>query len=148
MQYYAGIDMAARTSHVCIIDDSQSVVVDQKIPNDLDAVYEILRGFRSKIDVVVEASFNWYWLVDALREWGVRIRMAHPALVRAITTAKVKTDRRDARCLAELLRANLIPESHICPHEQRRLRDLCRLRWRNSESVWRRVAPFAANPCE
>lgn len=60
---------------------------------------------------------------------GVEVKLAHPAPVKAIASARIKTDRIDARILAHLLRADLIPEAWAPPLEVRDLRDLVRLRW-------------------
>lgn len=148
MVYFAGIDLAARSSQVCVIDDDQQVLVNRKIPNDLTALDEVLEPYRGDLRTVVEASFNWYWIVDHLVEIGCQTTLAHPVRLKAITSAKVKTDKRDAAWLARLLRGGLIPESHICPLDQRRLRDLCRLRWDLSQqrgTSLRKVRQVLAN---
>ena len=133
MKHYAGIDMSSRSCHICVIDDNQHVHIDEKVPNNFPDIWKLLAPFDGRISAVVEASFNWYWLVDQLIDFDVPITLAHATHIKAITHAKIKTDRRDARWLAELLRVNLIPGSHICPLPLRRLRDMCRLRFRMAE---------------
>jgi transposase len=80
--------------------------------------------------VVVEATGSWYWVADTLRERKAELKLAHPSKVQAITAAKVKTDRADARTLLTMLRLNMVPEAHVISPELRELRDLLRMRLR------------------
>lgn len=83
-------------------------------------------GIRHR--VVVEATGAWYWVADVLAEHKAELQLAHPAKVRAITEAKVKTDGRDARTLLTMLRLNMVPKAHVISRELRGLRDLLRMR--------------------
>lgn len=78
--------------------------------------------------MVVEATGAWYWVADLLREHKAELKLAHPARVKAITSAKVKTDGVDARTLLTMLRLDLVPEAHVISPELRELRDLLRTR--------------------
>ena len=62
------------------------------------------------------------------RSAGYELHLAHPLRTKAIAAARVKTDAVDARTLAQLLRADLLPEAYIAPRELRDLRDLLRHR--------------------
>src|SRR6185503_4425137 len=84
--------------------------------------------FKPDLKVVVESTFNWYWLVDGLQLLGFDLSLAHTLGLAMITQAKVKTDRRDAFTLAKLLRAGVIPKAYIYPAHTRPLRDLLRRR--------------------
>jgi len=130
MAFYCGIDLSARTSHVCIIDEDVSVVVDKKISNELPRIINLLEPYKDNLRTVVESTFNWYWLVDGLQEAGYDTTLAHTFGLFMITGAKVKTDRRDALALAKLLKSGLVPAAYIYPKEHRSMRDL--LRRRNS----------------
>lgn len=130
MQFYCGIDLSSRSSHVCVIDEEISVLIQQKAPNELPRIIELIEPYKESLKTVVESSFNWYWLVDGLQEEGFEVCLAHPLGLYMITGAKVKTDRRDAFALAKLLRAGVIPESYIYPKEHRSVRDLLRRRSR------------------
>ena len=109
MQFYCGIDLSARTSQVCVIDEEMSILVQQKAPNELPHVIELIEPYKESLKTVVESSFNWYWLVDGLQEEGFDVCLAHPLGLYMITGAKVKTDRRDAFALAKLLRQASFP---------------------------------------
>jgi transposase len=77
----------------------------------------------------LEATLFTAWIYDHLQDRGGRLKVAHPARLQAITTAKKKTDRIDARTLADLLRCRLLPEIQLLPRELRELRTV--LRYRN-----------------
>jgi transposase len=103
-------------------------VVERKVRNELGLIRSVLAPYKEELEVVVETTFNWYWLVDGLQDEGYRVHLAHALGVRMITGAKVKTDRRDAFTLAKLLRAGLIPQAYIYPRAHRPIRDLERRR--------------------
>ena len=130
MQFYCGIDLSARTSQVCVIDEDISVRVQEKAPNELHRITDLMEPYKGALRTVVESTFNWYWLVDGLQEAGYEVCLAHPFGLYMITAAKVKTDRRDAFALAKLLKAGMIPEAYIYPKEHRPVRDLLRRRGR------------------
>jgi transposase len=82
-----------------------------------------------------------------LQDAGYELHLAHPLTTKAIASARVKTDAVDARTLAHLLRADLLPEAYIAPRELRDLRDLLRhrvaLTWMRS-SLKNRVSAILA----
>ena len=80
------------------------------------------------VKVAIEASTNYSYIVDALVKEGYEILVAHPLKTRAIADAKIKSDKIDAKILADLTRGNLLPTSWIPPKEIRELRDLVRQR--------------------
>ena len=82
----------------------------------------------SECRVALEATYGWEWLADVLQDAGYELHLAHPMRTKAIASARVKTDAVDARTLAHLLRADLLPEAYIAPRELRDLRDLLRHR--------------------
>ena len=79
---------------------------------------------------VVESTSNWYWLSDLLSNHQIEITLAHAKYLKAISYAKVKTDKVDSQILAQLLRMNLIPAAHQISPEKRGLRDMMRARLR------------------
>ena len=130
MNFYCGIDLSARDSHLCVIDEKLKALVDVKVKNDLARIVKLLEPYKPTMKIVVESTFNWYWLVDGLRAEGFQVCLAHTLGLSMITGAKVKTDRRDAFSLAKLLLAGVIPEAYIYPPETRPVRDLLRQRSR------------------
>ena len=77
----------------------------------------------------MEATIFTGWVYDFLKPHAVDLKVAHPAMLIAITSAKKKNDRADAEKMADLLRVNLLPECHMMPEELRELRRV--LRYRN-----------------
>jgi transposase len=78
--------------------------------------------------VVVESTYNWYWLVDGFMDAGYRLHLANPAAMQQYNGLKYTDDRSDARWLAHLLRLGVLPEGYIYPKAQRPVRDLLRKR--------------------
>jgi transposase len=79
---------------------------------------------------VVESTYNWYWLVDALMEAGYRLHLANTAAIVQYSGLKYSDDDSDAAWLAKLLRLRLLPEGYIYPKAERAVRDLLRRRSR------------------
>ena len=65
--------------------------------------------------MVLEATYGWYWAVDALAELGATVHLAHPLGVKAFSYRRVKNDQRDAADLADLLRMGRLPHAWIAP---------------------------------
>jgi transposase len=126
--FYCGIDLSARDSHLCVLDDNLSILLQRKAKNVLPIISSLLDPFKPSLKIVIESTFNWYWLVDGLRASGFDVCLAHSLGLSMISSAKIKTDRRDAFTLAKLLRAGVIPTAYIYPAEARPVRDLCRRR--------------------
>ena len=79
-------------------------------------------------EVVLEATYGWYWAVDVLRAAGARVHLAHPLGVKGFAYRRVKNDVRGAADLADLLRMGRLPEAWIAPPPTRELRGLVRHR--------------------
>ena len=126
--HYGAIDLGARHSHLCVIDGEGEVRLNRRIPNCRQTILQQLAPFRAGLKVVVESTFNWYWLIDLLQDNEIDVCLAHTLGLAMITHAKVKTDRRDALALARRLRMNDIPTAFIYPRPMRGLRDLMRKR--------------------
>ena len=92
--------------------------------SELEAFLEDVKDCRA----VIEAGRSSYTLVDMLTELGVDVRLAHPKEVKSIARAKVKTDKRDSRILAHLLRTDLVPEVYQRSKENRETQKILRQR--------------------
>lgn len=130
MNFYCGIDLGARESQICVINKRVKKVLEVKTRNNLEQIKQMLAPYKADLQIVVESTFNWYWLVDGLQAAGFKVVLAHTLGLHMITAAKVKTDRRDACALAKLLLAGVIPTAYIYPAETRPVRDLLRRRAR------------------
>jgi transposase len=123
-----GIDLHRKRSHVAVIDESGSQLLSRRIVNDPTTFLELLARIEGESKIALEATYGWEWLADLLQEAGYELHLAHPLRTKAIAAARVKTDAVDARTLAHLLRADLLPEAYVAPRELRDLRDLLRHR--------------------
>ena len=99
------------------------------MPNDLNTIVSVLAPYQGALEgLVVESTYNWYWLVDGLMDAGHRMHLANTAAIKQYEGLKYSDDDSDAAWLAKLLRLGLLPEGYIYPKEQRPIRDLLRKR--------------------
>jgi transposase len=126
---YSGIDLHSNNSVVVITDEADRVLLSKRLPNQLEAILEALSPHRDDIaGIVVESTYNWYWLVDGLQAAGYRVHLANTAAIRQYEGIKHGNDMSDAVYLAHLLRLNILPTGHIMPKAERAVRDLARKR--------------------
>ncbi len=125
---WVGIDLHRRRSQIAIIDEHGELSLSRRIVNDRETFLELLDGLEGESQIAVEATYGWEWLAELLEDAGYDMHLAHPLRTRAIAAARVKTDAVDAKTLAHLLRADLLPEAYIAPRELRDVRDLLRHR--------------------
>ncbi len=123
-----GIDLHRNRSHIAVIDEHGELSLSRRIVNDRTTFLELLGGLEGESSIAVEATYGWEWLAELLEDAGYDIHLAHPLRTRAIAAARVKTDAVDAKTLAHLLRADLLPEAYVAPRELRDLRELLRHR--------------------
>jgi transposase len=126
---YSGIDLHSNNSVVTVTDDKDRVVAEKRLPNDLAKIVGFLLPWRDElVAVVVESTYNWYWLVDGLQEAGFVVKLANTGAIRKYDGLKHSSDKADARQLAHLLRLGILPTGTILPPEHRAIRDLARKR--------------------
>ncbi|GLY68781.1 IS110 family transposase [Amycolatopsis taiwanensis] len=99
-----------------------------RIVNDVDRLAWVMARAGQEPEVVLEATYGWYWAVDALAGLGASVHLAHPLGVKAFEYRRVKNDERDAGDLADLLRMGRLVEAWIAPPAVRQLRELVRHR--------------------
>jgi len=129
MEVYAGLDLHATNTYVGIIDGENNVLYKRRHGNDLPLILSVLDPFQNDIKgVVVESTYNWYWLVDGLMAQGYPVRLANPSAIRQYEGLKQVDDKRSSLWLANLLRLGILPTGYIYPKEERPLRDLLRKR--------------------
>jgi transposase len=134
MKLYGGIDLHSNNSVVALLDQEEHVVYRHRLANDATVILAALAPFQADIvGLVVESTYNWYWLVDALMDAGYRVHLANTAAIVQYSGLKYSDDDSDAAWLAKLLRLGLLPEGYIYPKEQRAVRDLLRRRARLSQ---------------
>jgi transposase len=130
MSLYAAIDLHSTNSVLAVLDEHDQPVRQRRLPNELPVILKELEPFRDEVSgVVVESTYNWYWLVDGLKAHGYQVHLANTSAVPQYAGLKYSGDESDARHLAHLLRLGILPEGYIYPREDRSVRDLLRRRF-------------------
>ena len=131
MKTYAGIDLHSSSNFIGIIDENDKRLYSKRHKNQIGVITKVLKPFKPNLQgVVVESTYNWYWLVDGLQENGYKVHLANPAAIKQYNGLKHTNDQSDAFWLAHILRLNILSEGYIYPKEQRAVRDLLRRRLR------------------
>jgi len=129
MPLYGGIDLHANNSVVVLLNEQDQVIYQRRLANHLPTILEPLALYQADITgVVVESTYNWYWLVDGLMDAGYRVHLANPAAMQQYSGLKYTDDYSDARWLAHVLRLGVLPEGYIYPKAERAVRDVLRKR--------------------
>ena len=129
MKLYGGIDLHSNNSVINLIDENSQALLRKRIANSLDAIVMLLEPYRDDlVGLVVESTYNWYWLVDGLMDAGFEVHLANTAAIQQYSGLKHGDDDSDANWLANMLRLGILPEGYIYPKEERMLRDLLRKR--------------------
>jgi transposase len=128
-ELYAGIDLHSTNNVLVVCDAGGHEVYRRRLRNSLELVAQALEPHRESLcGVVVESTYNWYWLVDGLMDLGHDLHLANTGAIQKYSGLKHADDNSDARWLAEMLRLGILPEGHIYPKEERSIRDLVRKR--------------------
>jgi transposase len=128
MSVYVGIDVHRKRSQVAVVAEDGQVRVNRNVVNGVEPILKLIGDLPNGTPVAFEAAYGWGWLVALLEDYGFAPHMVHPLRCKAIASARLKNDRMDAATLAQLLRADLLPEAWIAPLEVRQLRALLRHR--------------------
>src|SRR5208283_2785854 len=122
---YVGLDVHKDTIVVAMARGRQPAVLVRTIPNDLLTLAKVLDelGSQPRLRVCYEAGPTGYGLARRLNESGICCLVVAPSLIPVQSGRRVKTDRRDARQLADLLRAGLLTEVKIPAAETEAMRD-------------------------
>ena len=129
MGTYAGIDLHSSNNYIGIMDQGHKRLFGKRLPNNLDKILMVLEPFKDDLKgVVVESTYNWYWLVDGLQQHGHRVHLANPSAIQQYEGIKHTDDKWDSFWLAHMKHLDILPEGYIYPKEQRAVRDLLRRR--------------------
>ena len=145
--YYSGIDLHRDNCFITTVNDIGTIVKQQRVLNAEERILNYFQSLGDSHRTVVESTTGWYWLNDLLEAHGIPMTLAHAKYLKAISYAKVKTDKVDSLTLATLLRLNLIPAAHKISRELRGLRDTMRMRLRlvqQRTACYRRIESITA----
>ena len=129
MRLYCGIDLHSNNSYVVLLNESDKIVYQKRLPNELEFIISELKPYKEIIvGIVVESTYNWYWLGDGLISAGYRVHLANTNKIQQYNGLKYTDDKTDAIWLAKLLRLGILAEGYIYPKKQRGIRELLRKR--------------------
>jgi transposase len=123
-----GVDLHRRRSVLVRMTETGERLETTRISNDPEYLRQVMARAGEHPEVVLEATYGWYWAVDTLAELGAQVHLAHPLGVKMFSYRRVKNDERDAADLADLLRMGRLPEAWIAPPAVRELRGWVRHR--------------------
>jgi len=117
-----------KRSQVAVVAEDGKVQLNKNTVNGTETLLRLIGDLPAGTPVAFEAAFGWGWLLRLLEDYGFDPHLVHPLQCKAIASARLKNDKVDAATLAQLLRADLLPEAWIAPAEVRQLRALLRHR--------------------
>jgi len=104
-------------------------VASKKVATNKSEVLGFVNQFKDfNVRLAMEPVSQWYFMADTIQQSGIDVRLAHPLKVKAIASARIKTDKIDAAVLCDLLRGNLLPEAYLSSAEMRMWKELVRFR--------------------
>jgi transposase len=117
-----------KRSQVAVTGADGEVLANRNVPNGVEPILSVIGGLPPGTPVAFEAAFGTGWLAGLLEDYGFDPHLVHPLRCKAIASARLKNDKVDAAILAQLLRADLLPEAWIALSAVRALRALLRHR--------------------
>jgi len=127
MDHFAGLDVSVKETSVCIVDDTGRIVREVKVASEPEALLQVLANpaaYRFK-RIGLEAGPLSQWLFSALAEMGLPVICVETRHMRAVLKAQInKTDRNDARGIAQMMRAGLYRPVHVKTLRSQKLRML------------------------
>jgi transposase len=128
--FYTGIDLHKNFSCLITVDEKGMVVNQQKIYNKPEQIVDYFKSIGNTHKAVVESTNGWYWIADLLHGNGIELILANTNQLKAISSAKIKTDQIDSTTMAQLLRIDYVPGAHQIDPILRDKRDFMRARIR------------------
>ena len=125
--FFIGMDLHKSTSTFAVKDKDGAIIERKKIATDPSAITTYLGKFPNAA-LAVEPVSQWYFYADLMQKMGIDVHLANPLKVKAIASARIKTDTIDAGVLCDLLRTNLLPEAYFASSDMRFWKEMTRYR--------------------
>ena len=126
--HYIGFDVHKKSIAYCVKTADGKIVEEGRLAAERTALRHWAALRTQPWCGAMEATLFSAWIYDTLRPFAAQLQMAHPARMKAICAGKKKSDKIDARTIADLLRCNLLPACYVMPPALRDLRRLLRYR--------------------
>src|SRR5262245_8034183 len=126
MDYFAGLDVSVKETSVCIVDDAGKIVREARVASEPEALLQVLTNILYRFKRVgLEAGPLSQWLYSSLTEAGLPVICVETRHMQAVLRAQInKTDRNDARGIAQMMRAGLYRPVHVKTLRSQKLRML------------------------
>jgi transposase len=126
--YYVGLDVHKQYCMTAVLDEPGQLIGRCRLASEPVTLRQYFRRFDQPAQVALEACYNWGYFFDILQDCTQEVVLAHPLKTRLIAEARIKTDAIDARVLAELLRAKLLPVAYAPSAATRAVKNYLRYR--------------------
>src|SRR5689334_23026885 len=113
--YFVGLDVHKQVIAYCVKKGDGEIVSEGKIPATRTSLDQWVKTLPGPWSGGLEATLFSHWIFRHLQPHAAQLQMGHPARMKAISAGKKKSDKLDARMLADLLRANLWPACYVMP---------------------------------
>jgi hypothetical protein len=127
-QFYCGLDLHARTMHVCMLDQHGELLLHRNMPASPETFLKAITPYRDDLVVAVECIFTWYWLADLCTREGIACVLGHALSMKAMHDGKAKNAKIDSQKIGVLLRDGMLPRASVSPAQRRATRNLLRRR--------------------
>ena len=126
MEHFAGLDVSVKETSICIVDDTGRIVREVKVASEPEALLQVLKNSAYRFKRIgLEAGPLSQWLFSALAEANLPVICVETRHMRAVLKAQInKTDRNDARGVAQMMRAGLYRPVHVKTLRSQKLRML------------------------
>lgn len=126
MAHYVGLDVGLRSSSLCIVDEAGAVCLERTVASEIEEIVAGIRSFSDRVEgVALETGNLAAWLAAGLRAEGFRVVVMEARQVKTtLSSLRNKTDRNDARGIAQILRTGWYREVHVKSLESQRLKTL------------------------
>lgn len=129
MRLYGAVDLHSNNSYAAISNEKDQVIRHKRLPNDIESIDSFFKQYKDELsDIVVESTFNGYWLVDGLKDKGYGVKLAHMMACEPYAGLRYGDDKSDSLWLNRMNRVGVLPTGYIYPKQERPIRDLLRRR--------------------
>lgn len=126
--YYVGVDLHKETSWFYTVDDNGKKISSKNISNKPEILKRYFEQIPKPFTLAVEATYNWYYFVDIAEQYAENVFMANSYELKAFAKRHKKTDKIDARLIANILQKGFLPVVTIADQQTRQIRELLRYR--------------------
>jgi transposase len=126
--YYVGCDLHKATTYFYVVDKQGKCIANKSIANEPELLNTFLSSIPTPFELAVEATYNWYFFIDIVEKWAQKCYLTNPLYLKAFARKNKKTDKIDAKLIANILRVGYLPEVYIVNKDIRIQREVLRQR--------------------